>query len=87
MTKLTHRSRLGTRGINGKIRVRITRPWRGYKVGDVITPPGALRRELLRKEDHLGNKFAEVVPEAKPVEKLEATAAPKSKSTKSKSKE
>lgn len=60
MTKLTARSRLGMRGINGKIRVRILRPWRGYKAGDVITPPGALRTELLRKKDQLGNKFAEL---------------------------
>lgn len=46
-----------------KIRIRFTRSWRGYPVGAVINPPGAMRQILLQAKDQLGNKVAEVVDE------------------------
>ena len=55
-------SRELSRGFRGRIKVRILRPWRGYKAGSVIAPVGALRKELLRSTDQLGNHFAEELP-------------------------
>jgi len=56
-------SRINTSKITGKIRIRIIRPWRGYPVGAVIKPPGAMRQILLQAKDQLGNRVAEVVEE------------------------
>ena len=56
-------SRINTSKITGKVRIRITRPWRGYPVGAVIKPPGALRQMLLQAKDQLGNRVAEIVEE------------------------
>ena len=53
-------SRLPSRGITGKIAIRIKRPWRGWKAGAVINPPAALRTQLLRQKDQLGNRVAEL---------------------------
>jgi hypothetical protein len=64
-----------SRGITGRVSLRFLRAWRGHRVGDVIAPPGGLRRELLRMTDQLGNKIAEEVVE--PVA-LEEAAAPNS---------
>jgi TolA-binding protein len=61
-------SRLISRGMTGRIKIRISRAWRGYKVGDVIQPVGALRQQLLRQTDQLGNKIAEVVNETSPAQ-------------------
>ena len=63
-------SRINTSKITGKVRIRITRPWRGYPVGAVIKPTGALRQILLQAKDQLGNRVAEVVEEkeSEPVE-------------------
>ncbi|MDO8313067.1 MAG: hypothetical protein Q7T25_14125 [Sideroxyarcus sp.] len=44
-----------------KISIRFTRKWRGFSVGDIISPPGGGRQILLQAKDHLGNKVAEVV--------------------------
>lgn len=49
-----------SRSLGGKIRVRMTRPWRGYPAGAVIKPPAALRQILLQE------KRAEVVEEEAP---------------------
>jgi hypothetical protein len=46
-----------SRSLGGKIRVCIKRRWRGYPVGAVIKPPGALRKMLLQ------DGTAEVMPE------------------------
>lgn len=46
-----------------KIRIRIMRSWRGYPVGTIISPPGAMRQILLQAKDQLGNKVAEPVDE------------------------
>ncbi|MFA7278917.1 MAG: hypothetical protein WC100_02370 [Sterolibacterium sp.] len=46
-----------------KIRIRIMRSWRGYPVGTIISPPGAMRQILLQAKDQLGNKIAEQVDE------------------------
>jgi len=56
-------SRINTSKITGKIRIRIIRPWRGYPVGAVIKPPGAMRQILLQAKDQLGNRVAEEVQE------------------------
>ena len=56
-------SRINTSKITGKIRIRIMRPWRGYPVGAVIKPPGAMRQMLLQAKDQLGNHVAEEVEE------------------------
>ena len=56
-------SRINTSRITGKIRIRFMRPWRGYPVGAVIQPPGAMRQILLQAKDQLGNKVAEEVIE------------------------
>lgn len=55
--------KINTGKISGKIRVRITRPWRGYPVGTIITPPAGLRQILLQTNDQLGHSVAEVVAE------------------------
>ena len=57
-------SRLISRGMTGRIKIRISRAWRGYRVGDVIQPVAALRQQLLRQTDQLGNKIAELVEDA-----------------------
>jgi len=57
-------SKIDTGKIAAKIRVRITRSWRGYPVGAIISPPGAMRQILLQAKDQLGNKVAELVEEA-----------------------
>jgi len=49
--------------MTGRIKIRISRAWRGYKVGDVIQPVAALRQQLLRQKDQLGNKIAVEVKE------------------------
>lgn len=56
-------SKINTGKITGKIRVRIMRPWRGYPVGTIITPPAGLRQILLQTNDQLGHSVAEVVAE------------------------
>lgn len=56
-------SKINTGKITGKIRVRIMRPWRGYQVGTIITPPAGLRQILLQTNDQLGHSVAEVVAE------------------------
>lgn len=56
-------SRINTGRLGGRIRVRIMRPWRGYPVGAVIQPPGAMRQILLQAKDQLGHKVAEEVVE------------------------
>jgi hypothetical protein len=68
-------SRINTSKITGKIRIRIIRPWRGYPVGAVIKPPGAMRQILLQAKDQLGNRVAEEVEEeaADPVAAKAAT--------------
>jgi hypothetical protein len=43
------------------MRVRFKRAWRGYRAGDEISPPAALREELLRKTTPLGEPVAELV--------------------------
>ena len=67
-------SKINTGKITGKVRVRILRPWRGYAVGAVIKPPGALAQIVLQTKDQLGNPVAEQVlepePEARVVEVL-----------------
>ena len=63
-------SRINTGKITGKVRIRIMRPWRGYPVGTVISPPGAMRQILLQAKDSLGNKVAEL--EEEPVEEIKA---------------
>lgn len=54
-------NRLGGRGASGRIRVRFKRAWRGYKPGDEIAPPAALREQLLHTKTPLGDPIAEVV--------------------------
>lgn len=56
-------TKINTGKIGSRIRVRIMRPWRGYPVGAVIAPPGAMRQILLQAKDPLGNKIAEEVAE------------------------
>ena len=56
-------SKINTGKITGKVRIRIMRPWRGYPVGTVISPPGAMRQILLQAKDHMGNKVAELEEE------------------------
>lgn len=56
-------SKIDTGKIAAKIRVRITRSWRGYPIGAIISPPGAMRQILLQAKDQLGNKVAELVEE------------------------
>lgn len=51
------------RGFSGKVKLRFKRGWRNYRPGDEITPPAALREELLRQKDALGKPIAEVVEE------------------------
>ena len=63
-------SRINTGKITGKVRIRITRPWRGYPVGTIISPPGAMRQILLQAKDSLGNKVAEL--EEEPFEEVKA---------------
>lgn len=70
-------SKINTGKITPKIRVRITRPWRGYPVGAVITPPGALRQVLLQAKDQMGNKVAEEVVESPQAEQTPEIAKPK----------
>jgi hypothetical protein len=60
------KSRTNIGRIGGRIGVRIMRPWRGYPVGAVINPPGAMRQILLQAKDQLGNKVAEIVEEPVP---------------------
>jgi hypothetical protein len=59
--------RINTSKISGRIRLRITRPWRGMQVGTIITPVAAMRQVLLQQVDQLGQHIAEVVEEDKPV--------------------
>lgn len=54
-------SRLGGRAVMGRMRVRFKRAWRGYKAGDEIAPPAALREQLLRTKTPLGDPVAELV--------------------------
>lgn len=54
-------NRLGSRGASSRMRVRFKRAWRGYKAGDEIAPPAALREELLRVRTPLGEPVAEMV--------------------------
>jgi len=54
-------SRLGGRAVMGRMRVRFRRAWRGYKAGDEIAPPAALREQLLRTKTPLGEPVAELV--------------------------
>lgn len=49
------------RGFSGKVKLRFKRAWRGYRPGDEISPPAALREELLRTRTPLGDPVAEVV--------------------------
>ena len=44
--------------INSRIKVRIKRKWRGYSVGEVISPPAAVRQILISDE------IAEIYEEA-----------------------
>lgn len=67
-------SKINTGKISGKIRVRITRPWRGYPVGTIITPPAGLRQILLQTNDQLGHSVAEVVVEDSPAPVAEFVA-------------
>ena len=56
-------ARIGSK-ISQKVpRIRFLRSWRGYPVGAVISPPGAMRQILLQAKDQLGNKVAEIVDE------------------------
>lgn len=54
-------SKINTNKISSKIRVRIMRPWRGYAVGTIINPPGAMRQILMQTKDALGKNVAEIV--------------------------
>jgi hypothetical protein len=54
-------SKINTARIKGKIRVRILRPWRGYPVGSVISPPAGMRQMLLQAKDRMGKPVAEVI--------------------------
>ena len=56
--------RINTSKISGKIKVRILRAWRGFPVGTVIVPVGALRAMLLQEKGPLGEQIAEVVEDA-----------------------
>lgn len=58
--------KINTGKITGKVRVRIMRPWRGYPVGTIITPPAGLRQILLQTNDQLGHPVCEVVAEDSP---------------------
>lgn len=53
--------RVNTGRLGGRIRIRITRPWRGYSVGAIIDPPGGARQILLQARDQMGNRVAEIV--------------------------
>lgn len=68
-------SRLGGRGASSRMRVRFKRAWRGYKAGDEIAPPAALREELLRVKTPLGEPVAELVDVPADATQVEAGAA------------
>ena len=72
------KSKINTGKITGKVRIRILRPWRGYAVGAVIKPPGALAQIVLQTKDQLGNPVAEQVlePEPESAQVLEPTPTP-----------
>jgi hypothetical protein len=45
----------------GGRRVRIVRPYRGYPVGTVLSPPAGARQIMLQDRDALGRPVAEIV--------------------------
>ena len=59
-----------SRGFTSKIRVRVKRKWRGYKPGDVINPPAAMRQILIQKD------VVEPVEEPVPAVENDVRAAP-----------
>ena len=59
-----------TRGLDSLPQVELIRPWRGYRVGAIIRPPGVLRQVLLQQK--IGQMYVEpakaVKKKAAPVE-------------------